>query len=202
MRSEIKNAITIADAYRNSHEGEIPVLVVAHSEDPQRGELQHVYVGIFRNHKNHIHEDQKMFCSIMRMAFAMHNVTSYEVLVKPEFRYAMQGMTLNALAVVAVNETEQVVQWFEIEDEALTPHFSDEPMPVEGLFTQMLPAPAEREYEYNAKTVSGINAYLDNCTFVVPEIIAVSEIAVAEKSAVVIEEKEQTGADALLAAFS
>jgi hypothetical protein len=194
MRNEIQNAIEIADAYRNQHEGEIPVLVIAHGKNELNDEVQNVYVGVFRDHKNHTHEDQKMFCSVMRMGFAMNNVDRYEILVKPQFNYAQDNMTLNALAVVAVNETEKVVQWFEIEDDGLTPHFSDEPMPVEGMFTQLLPTQAEREYEYNDKTVKGIDTYLQACSYEVPK--EVVETFTAE------EEVVDDALEAMVKAFS
>lgn len=169
MRQEISNAVEIANSYRNSREGEIPVLVVAHTADG----VQKVYTGIFRTHKNHIVDDQKMFCSVMRMAFAIHNVFSYEFLVKPEFNYEAAQMTKNVLAVVAVNDSGKTVEWFEIEDDGLTPYFSE--MPVEGMFTQLLPTAAEREYPYNAKTINGINSYLDACTFEIPEPVVVDD---------------------------
>lgn len=188
MRPEIQNAVNIADAYRNDHEGEIPVLIVAHTESGE----QNVYVGVFRDHKNHTHEDQKMFCSVMRMAFAINNINSYEVLVKPQFNYAQDNMTLNALAVMAVNDTEKIVQWFEIEDDGLIPTFSDDPMPVEGMFTQLLPTQAERDYDYGVKTVSGIQSYLNACTYNVPEVKTVTET----------KEVVESGLDAMLAAFS
>jgi hypothetical protein len=115
MRQEISNAVEIADSYRNTHEGELPVLVIAHTSEG----VEKVYTGIFRTHKSHIVDDQKMFCSVMRMAFAIHNVHSYEFLVKPEFNYVAAQMTKNVLAVVAVNDTARTVEWFEIEDEGL-----------------------------------------------------------------------------------
>jgi hypothetical protein len=191
MREEIKNAVDVANAYRNDHEGEIPVLVIAHTE----GGMQDVYVGVFRNHKNHIAEDQKMFCSVMRLAFAMNKVYRYEVIVKPEFNYSVENMTLNALAVMAISETDKAVQWFEITDDDLEPHFSDDPMPVEGLFTQLLPTPVERDYEYNAKMRGGVQAYLDACTYTVP--VKIQALAEGE------EVSEQDAALAeMMAAFS
>jgi hypothetical protein len=162
--NNIENAVAIADAYRNSNDGEIPILVIAHALG-----VQTVFVGTFRKHKNHVHEDQKMFCSVMRMAFATQNITEYEIVVKPEFNYSMQNMTLNILGVMAVNGEEKTIRWFEIEDDRITPHFTDEPMPVEGLFTQLLPTQAERDYEYSPKTMAGINAYLNDCLYIVPE---------------------------------
>ena len=162
MKAEIENAVAIAESYRNSHDGEIPVLVIAHGANGE----QNVYVGNFRPHKNHIGQDQVMFCSVMRSAFAINGVERYEFLVKPEFNYIQAQMTKNVLAVVAVSKDGKSVEWFEIEDEALVPYFSE--MPVEGLFSRLLPTDAERAKEFTGKEIDGIRSYLKYCTFVPP----------------------------------
>lgn len=162
MKPEIENAVEIANSYRNSHEGEIPVLVIAHKADGE----QNIYVGQFRPHKNHIGEDQIMFCSVMRSAFAINDVERYEFLVKPEFNYVEAQMTKNVLAVVAVSPEGKSVEWFEIEDEELVPYFSE--MPVEGLFSRLLPTASQRQKEFSTKEIEGIRNYLSYCTFVPP----------------------------------
>lgn len=165
MKNGTKNAIQIAEAYRMANGGTMPMLVITHTA---LGDGR-VYIGTFRNHKKYIVDDQKMFCSIMQMAFALNDIVSYEAIVNPEFETEVAQMTKNVLAVVSVKETgEKTVEWFE--DETLTPTFST--MTVEGLFTQLLPDPQTRQNIKNLhpKVIFDIQNYLDACTFVVPEI--------------------------------
>ncbi len=163
MKSEIKRGVEIAESYRNNHDGEIPVLVVADLPDGK----EQIIVGTFR--KKHEVQDQKMFCSVLRMMFALHGVKSYQLLVKPVFNYTAAQMTKNVLAIVSIgNSDSDIAEFFEIADEELISY--KEEMPVEGMFTLLLPSEVEREniISVSAKTKKSINDYIAACTYTLP----------------------------------
>lgn len=181
MSDKIKRAVQIADSYRNTHDGEIPLLVVCNS-----GELrERVIVGSFRKGKEN--QDQKMLCSVLRTYFALNDIQSYEVLIKPAFKYTPTGLTKNILAVVSINRINAFAEFFEIEDEELIPYMGT--MPVDGIFTEILPSVEEREYckALDVRVKEGVTQFIENCTVKVE----------------VLEEKEpQTADDMILSIFS
>jgi hypothetical protein len=163
--------IDIANTYMAEHDGELPLLVVAHKEG---GESR-----IMRCHlrEKHAQVDQQTFISVMRLAMIVYGYDSYEFVVKPEFNYQALQMTKNVWAVGQVgsneSQTKPRCEFYVIEDEKLVPYFEE--MPIGGNIAQLLPSGYERQKELPQKVTKQIKLYVENCTYNLP----VKEDAVA-----------------------
>jgi hypothetical protein len=182
-KDRINEAVEIVNFYRDENQGDIPVLVIAHGK-----EGRFVVVGKFRPDERgngaKTLADQQQFVSIMRIVFADRGVKSYEVVSIPKVNNAALQLTQNLLSIFTVDAKGTYGEFFEIEEDKLTPCFPD--MEIGSWFASMLPS--EFEVEIDAKTQKRINAYIDACTYVVPEYAEADE-------------DELTGIEALMAAF-
>lgn len=175
MNKRIKEAVEIANAYRREHNGELPVLVVAHGREAE----PEVFIGKFRKDERgkgaKTRSDQQIFVSVMRFIFAQRGVTSYEVIAKPEIKNAELQLTQNILSIFTVDEVGSECEFFEIEDDELIPCYTD--MSVGSWFSQLLPTSFSIELDY--KTAGRMERYAEACRYY-PPVVEVSEAVAFE----------------------
>lgn len=166
MNEQIQKAVDIATAYRNEHNGEIPVLVVAH------GSVEDfTLVGKFRKDERgkgaKTRADQKSLVYALRIIFAMKGVTSYEVVTKPDMENKDKEelqLTQNILSIFTVNKDGNSGEFFEIEDEGLVP--CDLKLGIGLWYSQLLPT--SFGVKIDAKTERQFEKYFDACRYTPP----------------------------------
>jgi hypothetical protein len=160
MNERIQQAIEIAKAYRFENKGEIPVLVVAHGATED-----FTLIGKFREDKRgngkKTRDDQETFIACLRLAFAKHGVTSYEVITKPTLDNSALQITKNILAVFTVDTFGSVGEFFEIDEDDLIPCYSN--IEITGWFSQLLPT--SFKVDMPPKVESMVDKYIKSCTF-------------------------------------
>lgn len=180
MNENIKKVVEIANTYMEEHDGELPILIVAHNQNETR-----IIQGRFR--KQHEQADQSMFTKVMRLAMILYNFTHYEFVMKPVFKYESLQMSQNVFVIGSVSGQEKYSEFFEADDNKLIPYF--EKMPIAGFISQLLPTEGERQLEFKPKAEKQIRLYVENSTYNMP----VKETKVASAVA--------SGLDALLAKY-
>ncbi len=147
----IEEAKVIAESYMREHGGALPLIVIAHGKKETFN-----LIGVFR--PKHEVVDLKTFCSVMRHAFILHKVESYEFVVKP--RVQIKYAPTDLLAIMVVNYKNKIGKFFEIEDTKLIEYanVSDADLPIIGFLAQLLPT--VQTEKISTKEADGINSYL------------------------------------------
>lgn len=159
----MKHTITeIADAYMAEHDGELPILILAHTDNPEESRI---IQGKFRD--KHVSNDQATFVNVMRLAMILYGFTHYEFVMKPTFNYTELQMTKDVFAVGVVNESEQTTSFFEVENDKLVPYYDT--MPIGGFISQLLPSKSERQLSFEPKVEKQIRLYVENSTYNLPQ---------------------------------
>jgi hypothetical protein len=163
IEKRIEKAKEVAESYMFENAGEIPVLVIAHSQvSPEE-----TIVGKFRKDERgggeKTRQDQKQFCSVMQVYFASKNITSYEVVCKPVVNNTALNLTQNLLAIFHVNKDgNSYGEFFEIEnDGTLTSCYTD--MTIESWFSKLIP---NKTIEIEPKALKNIEKYVSNCVYI------------------------------------
>jgi hypothetical protein len=153
------NIIDIANTYMAEHNGELPLLVVAHSDKESR-------IILCKLREKHALADQNQFIKIVRLASLIYGYNRIEFVLKPEFNYTELNMTKNTWAVGEISADIQRAEFFELEDEKLVPYFEE--MPIGGQIVGILPHENERGREFKPEVVKQIKLYIENSTYNLP----------------------------------
>ena len=157
----MEKALKIAQNFLLEH-GSMPYILIV-AEDTL-GETN-TWIGNFR--KQRLEEDQKVFCGLMRTAFAVNRVASYSCVINADMKIEDGKDPKNVLVITEVTPKERTAKVFEIVSdkelhEVMTIEANDY---LEGMYLELMP---KEKFDIPEDVVKGINAYLETIAYAPP----------------------------------